>query len=58
MRSEIKFFVFVFCLGAALVAYAHANFATGPTIERIFNKLDRIDANILELHRIVREKNK
>ena len=57
MKTEIKHALYLIGLGMALVAYAHANFATKQMVkdaraardreaDSIINRLDRIEAKI------------
>ena len=46
MKSEIKFFIYAFTLGMALVAYAHSNFTGKDVSTIILNKLNALDSKV------------
>lgn len=42
MRNEIKYAVYMIALGASLVVYAHANFASKSTVEEMDKRIYEI----------------
>ena len=39
MRDEIRYAVYMIALGASLVVYAHANFASKSTVEKMDDRI-------------------
>lgn len=50
MKEEIKYFVWIFGLGAALVIYAQATFATRHSVRSVRDVLETIDQRVYDLH--------
>ena len=50
MRNEVRWTIYLMGLGMSLVAYAHYTFATKSLVERMFNKIDRIDDRVLKIY--------
>jgi hypothetical protein len=42
MKAEIKYALYLIFLGASLVVYAHANFATKSTVEKMDDRIYEI----------------
>lgn len=42
MREEIKFAIYMIVLGASLVVYAHSNFASKTTVEKMDERIYEI----------------
>jgi hypothetical protein len=49
MRSEIKYAVYLICLGFALVAYAHQTFATKEYVHLIHEDVKEVKQDVKEL---------
>lgn len=48
MRDEVKYAFYLIALGAGLVAYAHANFASKSTVERMDERIYEIHKRVVE----------
>lgn len=48
MREEIKYFVYVMGIGFILLAYAHANFASKSTVEKMDQRIYEIYQKVVE----------
>lgn len=56
MRKEIQFVLTIMGLGASLVVYAHATFATKETVGSIREILVKIDERVFDIYKHYKSK--
>lgn len=49
MKNEIRYMVMILGLGLSLAAYAHLNFASISLVERIFDRIEKLDGRIYDI---------
>lgn len=56
MKNEIKYAIYMLGLGATLLAYAHANFATKSVVEANTDRIIEMDKRIYDIWVIITQK--
>jgi len=54
MRKEVNYILALISLGAGIVVYAHATFATKQDVKSLIKMVERIDERVYNIHQVLK----